>query len=123
MGQSRQARDGTGRGGRAGQRQVERRTSWIIIWQGRCSAISSSLQYPEQSPSDASRLCFGCCCALAKPIAVTRHTISCVTTTQSQRRHMQKARGRVYLDDGDHPIADQELRTEVLFDTTHLADG
>jgi hypothetical protein len=36
---------------------------------------------------------------------------------------MENARVRVYLDDGEHPIADQELRTEVLFDTTHLADG
>jgi hypothetical protein len=30
---------------------------------------------------------------------------------------------RVYLDDGTQPIADQELRCEVSFDTSSLADG
>ena len=36
---------------------------------------------------------------------------------------MENARVRVYLDDGTQPIADQELRSEVSFDTNGLADG
>jgi hypothetical protein len=36
---------------------------------------------------------------------------------------MENARVRIYLDDGTEPIADQELRSEVSFDTSSLADG
>jgi hypothetical protein len=36
---------------------------------------------------------------------------------------MENARVRVYLDDETQPIADQELRSEVSFDTSSLADG